>query len=131
MVYGGGQSGDLTAFWKGARERRLMIQQCRQCSDRRFPPTAVCPNCLSPDQIWTEASGRARVESLVTFHQRYWPDCPTPYSVVLVKLEEGPLMMSNCVGAAPAPDIGDQVSVVFVEKDDGSVLPQFVVASEG
>ena len=125
MVYGAAPDPLMAAFWDGARAGRLLLQECRACGDRRFPPVAVCPKCLSPDQGWGEASGRGRVESAVTFHQRYWDDRPTPYSVLLVRLDEGPLMMSNPASGAREAAIGDAVRVRFEAQPDGSVLPQF------
>ena len=128
MSYGGGGPGALLEpFWEGARKRRLLLQACMACGDRHFPPTVVCPKCLSAEQTWEEASGRGRVASEVTFHQRYWDDRPTPYSVTLIELEEGPLMMSN-PRAEGELAIGQPVRVVFEERADGQVIPQFVAA---
>lgn len=130
MAYGQGTNPLLEPFWEGARASRLLVQGCRQCGHVRFPPTSVCPRCLSPDQEWREVSGRARVESVVTFHQRYWDDRPTPYDVYLVELEEGPLMMSGTVDGFAKPRVGDSVQVIFERRPNGVVLPQFVCSGE-
>ena len=92
---------------------------------------AVCPVCLSTDLGWSEASGRGTVESVVTFHQQYWPDRPPPYDVLLIALEEGPLMMSGAVQGHSLPVVGDAVRVVFEDRGGGTVVPQFVLATEG
>jgi uncharacterized protein len=90
----------------------------------------VCPKCLSSNHVWRNASGRGRVESVVTFHQQYWGDRPVPYDVYLVRLEEGPLMMSNTVAGYSAPVIGEAVKVIFETGTGGRVLPQFVLEAE-
>ena len=125
MSYGSAPDPLMEPFWDNARERRLVLQQCGRCAHRHFPPTAVCPRCLSSEQLWKAASGRGRVASMVTFHQRYWDDRPTPYAVLLVELEEGPLIMGNPLSGGPPTSIGDPVLVVFEERPDGSIVPQF------
>ena len=128
MSYASAKNPLLDPFWEGARAGKLLLQQCDQCGNRRFPPMIACPQCLSLDQHWSEASGRGTVESSITFHQQYWPDRPPPYEVLLIALEEGPLMMSNAVEGHELPQVGDAVHVVFETRPDGSVIPQFVRA---
>ena len=60
-------------------------------------------------------------------HQVYHPGfaADVPYVVVVVKLEEGPLMTSNLVECAhDRIRIGLAVEVVFAERD-GVSLPRF------
>lgn len=131
MSYASAKNPLLDPFWMGARDHKLLIQQCGSCGNRRFPPMPACPQCLSSDLQWTPASGRGRVESVITFHQQYWPDRSPPYDVMLIALEEGPLMMSNTVEGHPLPRVGDEVKVLFEARADGSVIPQFVgIASD-
>jgi uncharacterized OB-fold protein len=47
----------------------------------------------------------------------------TPYDVIVVRLEEGPLMVSNMLDRDP--EIGLAVKVWFVKIDDELTLPQF------
>ena len=128
MSYASAKNPLLDPFWEGAHAGKLLLQQCDQCGNRHFPPMIACPQCLSLDQHWSEASGRGTVESSITFHQQYWPDRPPPYEVLLIALEEGPLMMSNAVEGHELPQVGDAVHVVFETRPDGSVIPQFVRA---
>jgi uncharacterized protein len=96
-------------FWDLARQHVLSAQVCGACGDVHFPPSPVCPKCLSEDQSWQPVSGRGRIESWVEYHRAYWfgfaPELP--YRVCLVRLEEGPLMVSNLVGEDA--DVGDPV----------------------
>jgi len=112
-------------FWDHARAHRLAMQVCTRCDDVHFPPSPVCPKCLSDAQEWRPVSGRGRLESWVEFHRAYWPGFANelPYRVCLVKLEEGPLLVSNLVG--PEAEIGDGVEVVFDAVTDEVTLPKF------
>ncbi len=119
----------LTAgFWDHARRHRLAMQVCTDCSDVHFPASPVCPKCLSDAQEWRAVSGRGRLESWVEYHRAYWPGFARdlPYRVCLVKLEEGPLMISNLVGEQP--EIGDPVMVVFEMVTEDITLPKFARA---
>lgn len=115
-------------FWTSAREGRLTVQQCEACGDRHYPGSPVCPNCLSSDQSWAPVSGRATLLSWVRFHRAYWDSFrdDIPYEVILVELEEGPLMISNLIGANPETiEIGAALEVAFDAVDDTLILPKF------
>jgi uncharacterized OB-fold protein len=68
------------------------------------------------------------VLSWVRFHRAYWDGfrADLPYMVALVRLEEGPLLMSSVVNAGEGgPKIGGACEVVFEEVDDEITLPKF------
>ena len=117
-------------FWDHAREGRLAIQVCNGCKDAHFPPSPVCPNCLSEDQVWQAVSGRGTLESWVEFHRAYWDGFKDdlPYSVCLVRLAEGPLLVSNLVGDVANATLGATVSVVFEAVTEVVTLPKFALA---
>lgn len=116
-------------FWDHARAGRLAIQVCDACGDARFPPSPVCPRCLSEAQGWRAVSGRGTLESWVEFHRAYWDGFrdALPYSVCLVRLAEGPLLISNLVGDASAAKLGAAVEVVFERATDEVTLPKFAL----
>lgn len=90
-------------YWENALENKLSIQYCRQCGDTHFPASPVCPQCLSDNQHWQVVSGDATLVSWVKFHRAYWNGFreDLPYDVCLVKLDEGPLILSNFRGPPP------------------------------
>ena len=116
-------------FWDAARENRLVVQACPACGDTRFPPSPVCPKCLRDGQTWRDCSGRGTVESWADFHRAYWPgyNDALPYRVCLVRLTEGPLLVSNLVGASDDVRIGTPVHVVFERVTEQVTLPKFAV----
>ena len=114
-------------FWDAARENRLLLQCCAACGDTRFPPTPVCPQCLSTEQAWKQASGRGTLESWVEFHRAYWDGFKDelPYQVCLVRLDEGPLFISNLIGDVGRARLGAPVTIQFDEVTEAVSLPRF------
>ena len=117
-------------FWDHARDEKLAVQRCDSCGDVHFPPSPVCPNCLSEDQSWQVVSGRGTLESWVEFHRAYWDGFKDelPYGVCLVRLAEGPLLVSNLVGGDAGARLGAPVQVVFEKVTDTVTLPKFTLA---
>lgn len=117
-------------FWEAARQHRLVVQRCPACGDMRFPPSPVCPKCLDPNQGWNDVSGRGTLESWVDFYRAYWPGYADdlPYRACLVRLEEGPLLVSNLVGASDTAKLGAAVTVVFEQATEAVTLPKFTLA---
>ena len=114
-------------FWDSVRMGRLAVHCCGDCGDVRFPASPVCPKCLSRNQHWEPASGLATLASWVDFHRAYWPGFSRelPYTVCMVQLREGPLMVSNLVGGTEGAKVGAQLRVVFEAATDEITLPKF------
>ena len=115
-------------FWDACKQRRLVLQRCKGTGQCFFPPAPVSPFTGRPEWEWVDASGRGEIWSFVVFHQNYFDGMKDeiPYPVAMVKLAEGPMMLTNLRGVAPAEaKIGMPVSVVFEDGPDGFVLPQF------
>lgn len=117
-------------FWDAAHEGKLVVQSCDACHDVRFPPSPVCPKCLSGAQSWTPVSGTGTLESWVDFHRAYWNGYKDdlPYRVCLVRLDEGPLLVSNLVGSSDGAKLGAPVRVVFDRVTGDVTLPKFELA---
>src|SRR6476646_1458440 len=93
-------SPESARFWQAAKEHRLLIPRCNACTKFWFPPSRLCPHCLSDDTGWESVSGRGKIYSFVVFHRVYHPAFAgeVPYVVAIVELEEGPRMLTNIVG---------------------------------
>jgi uncharacterized OB-fold protein len=116
-------------FWAAAREGKLVLQHCPSCGDSRFPPGPVCPKCLAGEQDWVEASGRGVLESWVDMHRAYWDGFrdDLPYRVCLVRLAEGPVVVSNLVDKTDNLRMGAAVRVAFDAVTDEVTLPKFAL----
>jgi uncharacterized OB-fold protein len=118
---------DTQFFWDGAKEGRLLIQQCRACGTRRHPPRPMCSECNSLEWDAIDASGRGTVYSFVMPRHPSLPFFDDGYIVALVELEEGTRLVSNVVGVAvDEVSIGMPVRVRFDRFDGDVVLPVFV-----
>ena len=115
-------------FWDGCKEGELRLQRCVECSKSYFPPRPFCPKCGSRKVEVYKASGKAVLWSYVINH-RPRPDMGTePYAIAVVKLAEGPRMMTNIVECAQTPDalqLDMPLEVVFAKQNDTITLPFF------
>ena len=105
-------------FWEAARDHRFILPRCRECSHVWFPPYLSCTRCMSLDREWVEASGRGTIWGYTLMGQPYVPGYrdELPYNVVLVQLEEGPMVYSNLVGV-PNDEIRPDIPVEAVFDD--------------
>ena len=119
-------------FWDGCREGELRLQRCTACDGQAyFPPRPFCPKCGSRAVEVFPASGKAVLWSYV-INQRPRPDMgPDPYAIAVVKLEEGPQMMTNIVGCPQTPEalqLDMPLKVTFEKQTDDITLPFFTPA---
>lgn len=115
-------------FWEAAKEHKLLVQRCMETGKCFFPPAPVSPFTGKPKWEWITASGRGELWSFVVFHQNYFSSMKDemPYPVAMVKLAEGPFVLTNLVGMrAEDAKVGMKLSVRFPGGPGGFVLPQF------
>jgi uncharacterized OB-fold protein len=124
---------NLKPYWDFARRGKLAAIRCRDCAHVHFPPGPVCPECLSDNLEWFATSGRGTLFSWVEFHHPYW-DCvkpALPYNVVLVKLDEGPLIASNLIDEnLDGLKLGMAVEAVFEPIPGDMALPKFKLCAK-
>lgn len=108
-------------FWQAAREGRFLIRVCRTCERAHWYPRALCPFCFSENTEWREASGRGSIYTFSIMRR-----AKEPYAIAYVKLDEGPMMMTNIVDSDfENIAIDQQVELVFRETEDGPPVPVF------
>ena len=106
---------DIPRHWRLKNQRYALVGEvCPHCDAKLFPPRDVCPECGSPAKTPFAFSGRGEVFSYSTVFQ-----APTsheeqaPYTVALVKLEEGPLVTAQLTDLGNQPvEIGMPVEMV-------------------
>jgi uncharacterized protein len=119
-------------FFEGAREHRLMIQQCTTCGAVMWPVASRCDNCLNPTVCWVQASGKGTLYTFSLMHQVYHAGFASevPYNVAQVDLEEGLRVISTIVGCSNAElRIGMALEVTFADITDAVSLPKFQPAA--
>lgn len=92
-------------FWDGVKAGELRLQRCQEagCAQAYFPPRPFCPSCGSRNVATFKASGRGTLHSYV-INQRPAPGFTGPYAIAVVKLDEGPKMMTNISGVEQTPE---------------------------
>ena len=88
---------DIPRHWRLRQQRYALIgEECPHCRAKLFPPRDVCPKCGSPAKTPFAFSGRGEVFSYSTvFQAPASHEEQAPYTVALVKLEEGPYFRSS------------------------------------
>ncbi len=88
---------DSRPFWNGLAEQKILLKHCRDCECVFHYPRITCPNCLSSDLEWKQASGQG---TLYTYTISRRPTHPlfadeVPQFMAVVELEEGPRITST------------------------------------
>jgi uncharacterized OB-fold protein len=95
---------EISRHWRLKKQRYSLVGEvCPHCDAKLFPPRDVCPECGGEAKTLYTFSGRGEVYSHTTvFDAPAGYEDQTPYTVAMVKLEEGPLV------TAQLTDLGDQ-----------------------
>jgi uncharacterized OB-fold protein len=113
-------------YYRYLKRGEFRLQCCSKCGFVRQPASWICPECLSEDYVWKRMSGRASVQTFIWYFEdvldtRYiqgWSWRDVPYNVAIVRLEEGPQLITNI----------DDISVEEL-KAGQDVVPKFVEIS--
>ncbi len=118
-------------YWDALRHGHLVFQRCG-CGHAWLPARRECPSCLQPGAAWTRASGRATLLSWVVYHTAYHPAFADrlPYHVALVRLEEGPQLLSQIVDGHAAL-VGDAPLELQIGWEGDTPLPRFRLVHSG
>ena len=124
---------ETQTYWDACRARRLRLQYCAHCERYQFYPRVLCTQCTRTDLTWRDVSGAGEV---ITYSvvRRAISDAyarEVPYIIALIRLAEGPQMMSNIVDCLPEDaHIGMPVTVCFDDWGDGIVIAKFRPAEQ-
>jgi uncharacterized OB-fold protein len=106
---------EVPRYWRMKNQRYALVGEvCPHCDAKIFPPRDVFPHCGQDAKTKFTFSGRGEVYSFTTIS-----DAPAgyeenaPYTVALVKLNEGPVVTAQLtdLGAQPV-EIGMPVEMV-------------------
>ena len=118
-------------FWEGCRGGELRMQLCDACEQLQFFPRIFCTHCAGRQLSWRAVSGRGRVASYTVVRRGISAAYTAPYVVALIKLDEGPCMMSNVVDCDPeAVAVGAAVTVRFESWGADYMLPVFAISTQ-
>jgi uncharacterized OB-fold protein len=109
--------------WRIRNQRYALVGEvCDDCGKKIFPPRDVCPYCTQPAHTPFQFSGNGEIFSHTTVYnppagyEEY-----APYTVALIKLDEGPLVTAQLTDAEPEEvSIGQPVEMVTRKiREDG------------
>jgi hypothetical protein len=120
-------SPETRPFWAAAAEHRLMLRHCARCDRWLHPQFTFCP-CGAPSLDWRESSGDA---VLVSHSIVRWVPVPAfrdelPFTLLLVRLREGPQLVSSLPGEGHALRCGMPMRATFTNIDPEIALVRFV-----
>ena len=114
-------SPETEAFWEASAQGRFLVRHCRQCGKAHWYPRTICPFCSSLDTEWREGSGKGSIYTFSVMRR-----AGDPFVMAYVRLQEGPVMMTNIVDCDPEKvRIDDAVSLVFRQSEGGYAVPFF------
>jgi uncharacterized protein len=116
---------EIPRHWRLQKQRYGLVGEvCPHCDGKIFPPRDVCPHCGGEAKTPFAFSGKGEVYSYTVMQ-----DAPSgyesglPYTVALVKLEEGPVVTAQLTDiGAEQVRIGMPVEMVTrkLRSDDGN-----------
>jgi uncharacterized OB-fold protein len=88
---------EISRHWRLRKQRYSLVGEvCPHCEAKLFPPRDVCPECGGEAKTLFNFSGRGEIYSYTTIYEPpagYEENAP--YTVALVKLEEGPIVTAQ------------------------------------
>jgi len=90
---------DSEAFWASTRAHEMRLQRCARCRKFRFYPSEACHFCASLEYEWVPISGKGTIHTWSVLERAKGTpyEHHTPIAIILVELEEGPIVMSNLI----------------------------------
>lgn len=121
--------GKVAHDWRLKGQRyRLEGEVCDHCGAKIFPPRDICPDCHQPAKEPYAFNGRGEVYTFSTiYHAPEGFEEYTPFTVALVKLEEGPMLTAQLTDVMPEQvEIGMKVEMVTrklrAQGDEGTII---------
>ncbi len=124
------------AHYKALGENKLVASKCRACGKLYYPARPMCPECHGMEMEAVELSGIGKLAAYsviyiaTTAMIQAGYDRKNPYCTGIVKLDEGPSICAQVMGADMAhPEtikIGTPVKAVFLDRGEGEAKKTFL-----
>ena len=120
------RNAETAPFWDACAEGRLSIPRCDDCGELIWYPRRFCPFCSSRSVTYVDVSGRGTVYTFTIIRRGDGPfRDKAPYVLAYVRLDEGPVVMTNIVGVDPEAVAIDQAVQVVFEPAGDDRIPRF------
>lgn len=117
---------DIRGWRLRQQKYRLVGEVCSHCDAKIFPPRDICPGCGENTKAEFVFSGKGEVYSHTTIYEApAGYDDQVPYTVALIRLEEGPLVTAQLTDlGGELVEIGMPVEMVTRKlRTDGDTGP--------
>ncbi len=113
-------------YWEGCAQDELRYLRCSNCHQAIADAARICWRCHSRDLRWEKSQGRGRIYSWTIVWRPQTPVFEVPYSVAIIRLDEGIFVVSSIIGCT-TEDLaeGMEVIVEFHPANDAVKLPYF------
>jgi uncharacterized OB-fold protein len=120
---------ETRGFFEAAAKGRLVYRACDSCDHAIHPPTEHCPHCGGWDTHWRQAAGTGTVHTWSVVAHQIHPAFPAPFTVVVVELDDAPVVrLMGRLDGAPPMTAGQPMQVWFETLAPGVVMPQWRLA---
>jgi uncharacterized protein len=106
---------EISRNWRLQKQRYGLVGEvCEHCNSKIFPPRDVCPNCAEEAKTPYQFSGKGEIYSFTTLYDApHGYEEQAPYTVAIVKLEEGPMLTAQITDVDNGKvEIGQKVEMV-------------------
>lgn len=89
----------IESFYKFVGEGKLMAAKCTNCGEVMLPPRPVCSKCFNKNMSWMEVKPEGKLLTYTVIHvapKQF--ETLVPYTVGIVKLEDGPQLLGMIRG---------------------------------
>ena len=115
---------DTAGFFAAAAQGRLAVCRCARCDAVLHAPVAYCRSCGAFEVTWTDVTPAGRVYSYSVVTHQVHPDFPTPYTLLLIELDDLPqVRLVTHVAGLVDVHIGRAVVADFPAAGDVPALP--------
>ncbi|MFW6109772.1 MAG: Zn-ribbon domain-containing OB-fold protein [archaeon] len=110
-------------FKEGLRNSTLKGRICNECNSMILPPRIICNNCGSTYLKEHDFGGKGviKTKTVVYVPLTKFQDL-NPYSVGIIKLDDGPMITGMILGEVDKIKIGDRVEPVYLDEGDEKLL---------
>lgn len=116
---------DTGEFFAAAARGELAIRECGECGTTLHLPRESCPRCGAFTRTWRTVAPSGHLYSWTVVEHQVHPAYATPYTVVLVELDDAPgVRLLGRLEGRPDLTIGQPMAAEF-EKVGEVVLPQW------
>jgi uncharacterized OB-fold protein len=103
-------------FFAAAAEGRLAVLTCTRCGDCTHLPRPYCVHCDADALEWRDVPPRGRARSWTVVEHQVHPWFPTPYTVVLIDIDDRPGV--RMIGYLPGRADLDENTVLHADFED-------------